>query len=119
MGYCGIHTAGETAANRNYTDCGYQTIGDVLNMPSGRSFCNFFYGNNNNSAGAHYLLSRPNDFLDSGNGIDQYGFGSWHPGICLLLFGDGAVLSVSVTTPVTGVLFRLALVNDGQTVTIP
>lgn len=88
-------------------------------MPSGRSFCNFFYGNNNYSAGALFLLARPYDYLESGNGCEHYGFGSWHPGVCPFLLGDGTVHAWSVTTPVIGVLFRLGHVSDGQTVTLP
>jgi hypothetical protein len=119
LGYCGIHTSGETVADRNYTDCGYQTLGNKHNMPSGRSFCNYFNGNNNYSAGNHFLLARSNDHLNSGNGVDTYGFGSWHPDSCHFLLGDGSVRPVSITTPIIGVLFRLGVVNDGQNVTLP
>ncbi|MCL2004742.1 MAG: DUF1559 domain-containing protein [Planctomycetaceae bacterium] len=46
-------------------------------------------------------------------------FGSWHPGVCLFLLGDGSVRSISHTTPTNDVLFRLAHVNDAQTVSLP
>jgi prepilin-type N-terminal cleavage/methylation domain-containing protein len=46
------------------------------------------------------------------------GFGSSHPGVCLFVFGDGAVTSLPVTTNPT-VLGRLGAVNDGQPVSLP
>ena len=46
-------------------------------------------------------------------------FGSWHPGVCQFLMGDGAVRSVSHATPTGTVLFPLGHVNDGQVVTMP
>ena len=54
---------------------------------------------------------------------DIAGFGSWHPGICNFLIGDGAVRSMSTTTPVgthsnKGVLLRLAMANSGLSVSV-
>jgi hypothetical protein len=48
----------------------------------------------------------------------QMGFGSWHPGICHFLLGDGSVRAFSVTTDPT-LLVRLSIVNDGNAVTLP
>jgi hypothetical protein len=45
-------------------------------------------------------------------------FGSWHPGIVNFLMGDGAVRSVSHTTPVD-ILYSLGHVNDGRPVSMP
>jgi hypothetical protein len=45
-------------------------------------------------------------------------FGSWHPGICNFLFGDGAVRSLPVTLPEFS-LSRLGTVDDGEPVTLP
>jgi len=45
-------------------------------------------------------------------------FGSWHPGICPFLIGDGSVRSVSHTTPVD-IMFALGHVSDGQSVSLP
>jgi len=44
-------------------------------------------------------------------------FGSWHPGICLFVFGDGHVGSVEVSTDLT-VVDRLAARNDGLTIDV-
>jgi hypothetical protein len=46
-------------------------------------------------------------------------FGSYHPGSCNFLIGDGSVHSFSVTTPAESIMFRLANVNDGVSVSIP
>ena len=48
----------------------------------------------------------------------QMGFGSWHPGICQFLIGDGSVRGVPVTTDPL-VLMRLSVVHDGVSVTLP
>ncbi|WP_425618489.1 DUF1559 domain-containing protein [Anatilimnocola sp. NA78] len=45
-------------------------------------------------------------------------FGSWHPGVCQFVLGDGSVKSLSVTTDLT-TLDRLAHRDDGEPVSIP
>ena len=45
-------------------------------------------------------------------------FGSWHPGICNFLIGDGSVRSVSATTNVE-ILRWLGDANDGNPVSLP
>ena len=65
------------------------------------------------------LLSRPNDFTEEGvTPAWSYGFGSWHPGICNMLYGDASVHAVAVTTP-QSILYALASVSDGQSVSLP
>jgi hypothetical protein len=54
---------------------------------------------------------------------DTAGFGSWHPGICQFLFGDGAVMSISITTPPGShdkklTLLQLSDVADGGVVNL-
>ena len=71
-------------------------------------------------------LSRPSDFSEPRPGarypfespLRAMAFGSWHPMICQFVMGDGAVRSVSVTTP-TSILRRLSIRNDGETVALP
>jgi prepilin-type N-terminal cleavage/methylation domain-containing protein len=46
-------------------------------------------------------------------------FGSWHPGICHFLIGDGSVRPIACTVPTTPTLVNLIYVNDGNTVILP
>jgi prepilin-type N-terminal cleavage/methylation domain-containing protein/prepilin-type processing-associated H-X9-DG protein len=53
---------------------------------------------------------------DSSN--DHWRVGSWHPGSANILYGDGSIHSVAITTP-PELLFRLCHVCDGVTVVLP
>ena len=70
-------------------------------------------------------IARPSDYSESdpaaatSGALDVLGFGSYHPGVCMFLIGDGSVHSISVTTPVEDVLVPLSFVNDGRSVAIP
>jgi prepilin-type N-terminal cleavage/methylation domain-containing protein len=119
LGFCGIHASGETVADKNYTDCGYQILGgDKRCLAMGRSFCTSFRTDITN-VGTRFPIARIDDHRDSGNAISNYGFGSWHPDTCHFLFGDGTVHAFPVTVPFDPILFALGVVNDGQTVAIP
>lgn len=48
-----------------------------------------------------------------------YDFGSSHPGVCQFLIGDGAVRSVSNTTPKRGILAYLVHTSDGNPISLP
>jgi len=68
-------------------------------------------------------LMKMND-QPTGSPFGQIGFGSWHPGVCQFLLGDGAVMSFSITTPVgtssdPRTMILLAGANDGKAVTLP
>ena len=75
------------------------------------------------------LATGPNDYVppdmsSADNQQDQspyigYGFGSYHPGICQFLIGDGAVKSFSNTTSMPNVLVHLANADSGQSVSVP
>ncbi|MDR1270132.1 MAG: DUF1559 domain-containing protein [Planctomycetaceae bacterium] len=104
-----------------FSDCGYQSVAQNRGTPAGRSFCSYF-NSTESSISSPYPLARSQDFINGADTIrphSVYGFGSWHPGMCLFVLGDGSVRAISVTTPVNPILFRLAVVNDGQTVEIP
>ena len=45
-------------------------------------------------------------------------FGSWHPGVCQFVLGDGAVRGVSSTTA-NSVLYSMSCVRDGLSVALP
>jgi hypothetical protein len=66
-----------------------------------------------------YGISRP--YEKQTGSIQDAGFGSWHPGICQFLLGDGSVFPISVTTPAGThtnklTLLRLSCVDDGGVV---
>jgi hypothetical protein len=68
-------------------------------------------------------LRRPQDFVNTTSIIFEEtnsgaSFGSWHAGICNFLIGDGSVRPIAVTTPTT-ILGAIAIVNDGQPVSVP
>jgi prepilin-type N-terminal cleavage/methylation domain-containing protein len=50
--------------------------------------------------------------------IRSMAFGSWHPGICHFLLGDGSIRAISVTTP-PDILTAFSIVDDGETVSLP
>lgn len=49
---------------------------------------------------------------------DGYGFGSWHPGICQFVIGDGSVRNFSISVSYD-VMAMLSDVSDGGTVELP
>jgi prepilin-type N-terminal cleavage/methylation domain len=74
------------------------------------------------------LASGPKDFewKDADSGADatatpvsNYGFGSWHTGVCNFLMGDGSVQAISTTTPMDPILCSLADVSDGGSYALP
>lgn len=67
--------------------------------------------------GTAILVRDPNSLNGSGYGQDS-NFGSAHRGICQFLLGDGAVRSVSVTTP-EAILAAYSRVDDGEVVSLP
>jgi len=88
-----------------------------------RSDCSILTGTNHTEVGAFRSnqdgrpLAMANDDCVSSPAYD-YGFGSWHTGICQFLFGDGSVHAVSVTTP-SALIEALTDVSDGRAVSLP
>ena len=62
-----------------------------------------------------YNVGRAPSFPDDWR---RHGIGSWHPGVCNVLLGDGAVRSIPIVSNET-VLLRLSHVNDGVVVELP
>ncbi|MDR0337200.1 MAG: DUF1559 domain-containing protein [Planctomycetaceae bacterium] len=50
--------------------------------------------------------------------IADYGFGSYHPGVCLFAFGDGSIAPGIVTTA-TSIICQLCHTSDGSTAKLP
>lgn len=100
------------------SDCSYLVSGSWASPGSGRGF---------RHSATVFGIARMNDFDgditsdvnalygDSGVG---FGFGSYHPGICQFVIGDGSVRGVAVTTP-QAVLNALADTSDGEPVSLP
>jgi len=65
------------------------------------------------------LFRYTRDFISRPNDASDWRHGSWHPGVCNFVIGDGSVHGLSVTTP-DSVLLRLVDNNnyDGQPVSI-
>jgi len=88
-----------------------------------RSDCSILASTNHTEVGAFRSnqdgrpLAMPNDDCASAGNYD-YGFGSWHSGVCQFLFGDGSVHSLSVTTS-SAIIEAMSDVSDGKTVSIP
>ncbi len=79
-------------------------------------------GNSCIRLGTSEAIARMNDKndVDINNGEWNFYtmFGSWHPGICHFLLGDGAVRSVTVTTPLS-ITEAYSRVSDGAVVHLP
>jgi prepilin-type processing-associated H-X9-DG protein len=73
------------------------------------------WGTNPNGVAGYRAIARPTDAV----GTVTFAFGSWHPGGCNFVLGDGSVRGITVTTPPEAVLYRLARVDDGNSVTLP
>ena len=120
------------ADNGYYQDA---PIHSFTGMNWGDSWCGRSFSFSNSASMANndtYGIRRPDDVPTTP--IHSAGFGSWHPGICNFVLGDGAVRSISSATPVgthgnprgtpagtpidKGVLLRLACVNDGLPVSV-
>ena len=75
------------------------------------------------SGAAPYPLAYPNDYssltASSDVPLNGYGFGSYHPGVCQFVLGDGSVLPVSNTVPPYPILLSYSIVNDGEVCEIP
>ncbi|MCL2745375.1 MAG: DUF1559 domain-containing protein [Planctomycetaceae bacterium] len=123
----GPFSSANAANTRNGGDCSYLQTGVRRTAWNARSLVIWQYtgGATNNMELVHPLL-RPQDFADDTTpphtSLHQptydMAFGGWHPGVCLFVLGDGAVRSVSVTTP-EPVLRAYAVVDDGESISLP
>ena len=68
-----------------------------------------------------YPFARSAIWENTGNQCNnaQRRFGSWHPGACNFVLGDGAVRSIPPTTSTGLIMQPLCHVNDGVSVAIP
>lgn len=112
-----LHT-GTPDEDQSYGDCSFLTIGERRSPSSAR----LTYSRNAcyDSVWPPLSYKRPGLFtpvLPYQGDVHPHnaGFGSYHPGVCNFVFGDGSVKALSVTI-LPEVLAALGQVNDGETV---
>jgi hypothetical protein len=64
-------------------------------------------------------LAFPNDPSVTKTPLWDYGFGSYHAGICNFVLGDGHVMPISNIVPPYPILLSYSIVNDGEMHEIP
>jgi hypothetical protein len=114
---------------RNSTDCGYMQF-QWRRTGGGARAMVMWTANAAGSVAANQEvvnpILRPEDYAEDNvpphspfyNPSIGMAFGSYHPGICQFVLGDGSIRGANVTTALN-VLRALAVVDDGQTVTLP
>jgi len=110
LGLCSDEYNGTGNTDTMTSDCSIFT-----NTTWGTGFARSFDGWGNHEQ----TISKPKDFSVGREGpTHHYSFGSYHPGTCQFVLGDGAVRGVSVTTP-HNILRAFSNVNDGLAVSLP
>jgi hypothetical protein len=101
-------------------DCSYLVSGEgYASAPWMRSFASSNW-NTEFTSGTIWSLCRPSDYDNTTTTpMNGYSFGSYHPGICMFVIGDGSVRSISITTPVFKTLISLSHVSDGNSISLP
>jgi type II secretory pathway pseudopilin PulG len=115
---------------RNGSDCGYLQTGCRKSVNAGRALMGYEQWGDASLGFPNgeyvYPICRASDFSETGNPthtkfhqpVRYITFGSYHPGICPFVLGDGSVRSVSVTTA-NVVLRAFAHCSDGASVSLP
>ncbi|MDR3197912.1 MAG: DUF1559 domain-containing protein, partial [Planctomycetaceae bacterium] len=123
------YASGVAEQTRNSGDCSYLQTGWRKSAFGARALVYWMPwdggGGSLNTERINPIL-RPEDFSDNTTPTHiplhqpnfMMAFGSYHPGICLFVMGDGSVRAAKVTT-VLNVLRALAHVSDGTTVELP
>ncbi|MDR1964144.1 MAG: DUF1559 domain-containing protein [Planctomycetaceae bacterium] len=108
-------TLSESEKQKVCADCSYMTTTSGYACSSYmRSGCQYY---NNGSFGSTPTvpIARMNEGTDSAM---HQGFGSWHPGSCNFVYGDGSVTSLSVVIT-RRIMYCLATVDDGIVIEVP
>ncbi len=93
----------------------------ILNFGENRRFASmrYFYVRAENAGGATAAINDYYEGFARINDQNTNAFGSWHPGVCNVLLGDGAVFSLAVTVTANPILAAYSRVNDGVNVSLP
>jgi hypothetical protein len=131
LGKCPNATyAGGTASNaRNMGDCSYLQTGNRKTCFAGRAMVyweSYDAGLSSINTEQRNPIWRASDFAEDNVPVHVslhaplrvMAFGSWHPGVCQFVLGDGSVRSLSTTTALA-TLKALACVSDGESVMLP
>ncbi|MGL4944408.1 MAG: DUF1559 domain-containing protein [Thermoguttaceae bacterium] len=113
LGQCGLHPTDNAKQEATSADCSYLSPGQHWGI---NSMARSFYTWGGDLTIARGASQFAND--DSKVPTHHYAFGSYHPGICSFVLGDGSVRGVSVTTP-HDVLAALCNTKDGKAVSLP
>ncbi|MDR3199634.1 MAG: DUF1559 domain-containing protein, partial [Planctomycetaceae bacterium] len=106
----------DSGTNYHYTgDCSYLNSGPGYGTAAwGRSFTKtgkFTVSGMLQGTADVYPLKRATEDIPNTTGSNQpmqaYNFGSYHPGVCMFVFGDGSVRAISGTTPPFPILIGL------------
>ncbi len=107
-------------------DCGYQSNGAFSSGTWARSFVmgqtwkTFLYHPLRNGSGADPLpLAHPDSPNETQTPLWNYGFGGYHPNVCMFVMADASVRPIMVTTPVYPILVGLSHCSDGENFEMP
>jgi len=111
MGLCDYNFEGNDNNDTLSGDCNIFTNGIWATNGFARSFVGW--------ANHEQTISNPSDYsIGFSSPTHQYSFGSYHPGICVFVLGDGSVRPVAVTTP-HSILRAFSDVADGLSASLP
>jgi len=102
----------------NSDDCSYLANNNWGTIAAARTFV-LEWNINTAGSGTAMPIANAYDQPEYMGAIRHYGFGSYHPGACQFLLGDGSVRGIAVTTPVAPVLLPLSQVDSGKSVPLP
>ena len=119
LGECSLATDSDSLMKAH--DCSYLGGGTYYNVVAMARATAHWHSNNTASIAQFLLAIGPTyePLTSWPNGAaNGAGFGSYHPGICQFLLGDGSVRAVPVVTPVEGILVPFSDVDDGKVVSL-
>ncbi|MGL6196606.1 MAG: DUF1559 domain-containing protein [Thermoguttaceae bacterium] len=120
VGKCDGTEIGPALNQPNSGDCSYLMTGVWKSPASGRSISSY---DDQNGVPPYtkleFPIARSSDFKeDDFNPIRNYGFGSYHTGVCPFVMGDASVQMISSTCAFP-ILEALSIMNDGVSVSLP